>query len=373
MDKRVLLGCAILCGALWVSLFKPAQVDAASEFTIKNNELISYSGNEKVVRIPKKVTKINKNCFARNKKIEKVYISKNVTFVDKYAFMDCDNLYMVKVESAATEFANMTFYRSDKLKGLTGPKVSKARKYARYNGLGYSTKTTPSITKSSKTLLVGDSYKPEIMNTNHTYSVTSDLPSVVKVNKSGKVVAISEGKAKLTIKLGSKKFVLNIQSIARTEKNRIDQVINEEITKNMTNYQKAKVLHNWLIRHVKYDYRGYLKGNVKQRMHTSQGALLYGVAVCDGYAQAYEKLLDAVHIKNVTIIGRSGKIGHAWNQVKIRGKWYHVDVTFDDPIVNKKDSNKAPFYQYFLVSDDEISTDHKWMKRLYPKCKESYS
>lgn len=44
-----------------------------------------------------------------------------------------------------------------------------------------------------------------------------------------------------------------------------------------------------------------------------------------------------------------------WNMVRIGSLWYHVDVTWDDPV-----SNSGPMlrYDYFLVSDSTIRADH---------------
>ena len=49
-------------------------------------------------------------------------------------------------------------------------------------------------------------------------------------------------------------------------------------------------------------------------------------------------------------------MNHIWNLIKIDGKWYHVDVTWDDPIMDKPGRVK---HDNFLRSDDGIKdTDH---------------
>lgn len=53
--------------------------------------------------------------------------------------------------------------------------------------------------------------------------------------------------------------------------------------------------------------------------------------------------------------GAYGWGDHAWNIVNIDGNYYHVDVTWDDP-----DESDNINYDYFLISDEQMSTDHKW-------------
>lgn len=48
------------------------------------------------------------------------------------------------------------------------------------------------------------------------------------------------------------------------------------------------------------------------------------------------QLLNAADIRNALVIGiatiaySSGS--HAWNEVNLRGKWYHLDTTWDEPV-----------------------------------------
>lgn len=57
--------------------------------------------------------------------------------------------------------------------------------------------------------------------------------------------------------------------------------------------------------------------------------------VCEGYAKAFKVLCDKSGIPCVLVdgIGYSGwsAEGHMWNNVKVDGSWYAVDVTWNDP------------------------------------------
>ena len=63
----------------------------------------------------------------------------------------------------------------------------------------------------------------------------------------------------------------------------------------------------------------------------SHKALLKKVAVCDGYSHAFQMVMRKLKIPCRFVTGSSGSVGHAWNMVKLSGKWYHIDVTFDRP------------------------------------------
>ncbi len=50
---------------------------------------------------------------------------------------------------------------------------------------------------------------------------------------------------------------------------------------------------------------------------------------------------------------------HGWNLVKINGNWYHVDVTWDDPV---PDTPGRVNHTYFMLSDQAISTTNTTRK-----------
>ena len=143
-----------------------------------------------------------------------------------------------------------------------------------------------------------------------------------------------------------------ISDAAQTEAQR---VVDELITSSMSDYEVVKTLHDYLVTHCDYDYRVDI-GNMPFVSHQAEGALLKGTAVCSGYAKAYEAMLDAAGIPNVTITGFAGGY-HAWNLVEVDGAWYHVDATWDDPTTQGGDYIR---YTYFLKSDKVmVSRSHR--------------
>lgn len=116
-----------------------------------------------------------------------------------------------------------------------------------------------------------------------------------------------------------------------------------------SDYDKAKVLHDRLIDAVTY--------TSSTNDQNTYGALVEGKAVCNGYARAYQHLLQkagipAWYVRGSSINPNTGNPEeHAWNLVKLDGQWYYTDVTWDD---QKNDT----FYAYFNITTAQLLADH---------------
>ena len=62
----------------------------------------------------------------------------------------------------------------------------------------------------------------------------------------------------------------------------------------------------------------------------------------------------------------NGAESHAWNIVKINGKYYQVDTTWGDP--TNDDGSQTLTYRYLCLTDDEIGIDHTAKNNGYPAC-----
>ena len=88
-------------------------------------------------------------------------------------------------------------------------------------------------------------------------------------------------------------------------------------------------------------------------VYNSAGALIYHQAVCEGYSRALKLLLSKRGMECKILTSES--MGHAWNAVKVNGKWYHVDATWGDPTCpGHYDLTQTPptqTYHYTSLSD----------------------
>ena len=84
------------------------------------------------------------------------------------------------------------------------------------------------------------------------------------------------------------------------------------------------------------------------------GSLLYGQAVCAGYARGYQMLMQSMGIPCFYVTGHSRDQAHGWNLVQLDGEWYYTDVTWDD----QNDNGGKIYYAYLNLTYDWISEDH---------------
>lgn len=126
---------------------------------------------------------------------------------------------------------------------------------------------------------------------------------------------------------------------------------------------KELFIHDFICENVHYDK---LK---KEYSHEIIGALGNGVAVCEGIAKAVKLLCDRLGIWCVVALSennpeKSIKYRHAWNVIRIDGKYYHLDATFD----NTLSRSSTLRYDYVNLSDKQIFRDHEPVIWKMPPC-----
>lgn len=152
----------------------------------------------------------------------------------------------------------------------------------------------------------------------------------------------------------------------KTVNSKVQGIISQIIKPGMNDYNKELAIHNYIINNTKYDSSNLERNTLTPEDFTAYGVFINGTAVCEGYAEAMFRLLNAANIENHIVYGTANNIAHAWNIVKIDDNYYHADATFDDPI---SDIGPILGYGYFNVSDTDVAINHKWDSTKYPPCK----
>lgn len=147
---------------------------------------------------------------------------------------------------------------------------------------------------------------------------------------------------------------------------KVSAILDEIIVPGMTEFQKEKAIHDYLVNNCEYDWEGFESDNIRPESFNAYGALCLGVAVCEGYAEAAHMLLNRAGVESMIITGKSRGYSHAWNLVKIGGQYYHLDVTWDD--TTQLGDITGIRYYYFNLDDDSIGREHQWNKDIYPAC-----
>lgn len=180
-----------------------------------------------------------------------------------------------------------------------------------------------------------------------------------------KVIKITSTKYNVYIDNGSKPNYLaegfNSKEDIEAYQAKIERVrdyIVENI-KDKSDYEKIKLTHNYL-----RDTINYESAISKNNIYDIYGALVLRECVCEGYAKAFQYIMNEVGIDNVIVIGTGtnsmGKTeNHAWNYVKLNEKWYAVDVTWDDPVlIGDGIIPEKSKYKYFLKGSKTMNENH---------------
>lgn len=191
---------------------------------------------------------------------------------------------------------------------------------------------------------------------NYVYKILDEFPEYYLNLCSTYVI---NGKATLKIDYPEKDQVKKM-------KEKLDYILPKITKPGMTDYEKEKFIHDYIVLNTKYDKndKGPTESNEN---HTAYGPIVNGRAVCQGYAEAFEFLCKLAGLDCIEVVGKLGNVNydnHAWNIVKIDGKYYNVDTTLDDTEVNN-----GVGYDYFNIDDATMSKDHSWDKSQYPECK----
>ncbi len=146
-------------------------------------------------------------------------------------------------------------------------------------------------------------------------------------------------------------YPIYTESDKASVKNTIDEInkATDEIllyvNGNMSDFDKVMAVHDYMALNYEYDHT--LKNHSITIMTTKTG-------VCESYARAFYHIMDKLGIDCGFVTSES--MNHAWNIVELDGKWYHIDLTWDDPTYNGADAFAQVTHEYALLSDEKIKT-----------------
>lgn len=182
----------------------------------------------------------------------------------------------------------------------------------------------------------------------------------------------------------SGEITLNIKYLYTDDKinainKKIDEVLKNNINDSMDDYEKIKVIHDYIINNAKYDVKRNNENISQYNSYIAYGPLIEGYATCNGYTDAMALFLNKLGYKNFKIATTpddKNLTGHIWNAVYLNNKWLHLDVTWDDPV--SEDGKDYLLHKYFLITDEELKkadegkvvvTEHNYLKNIYSEFK----
>ncbi len=154
---------------------------------------------------------------------------------------------------------------------------------------------------------------------------------------------------------------------------KIEQVLEENIKEDMNDEEKIKILHDVIIDFVSYDQElaDIIENNLDQSptylSNTAYGTLLSGKAICGGYADTMAIFLNKLGINNYKISSEN----HIWNYVNLGNSWYHLDLTWDDPLISTGEN--ILLHNFFLINTEELhekdTSQHTYDTNVFQEAK----
>ena len=149
----------------------------------------------------------------------------------------------------------------------------------------------------------------------------------------------------------------------------IDNFEKNHITSDMTYKDKIKEFHDYVINNAKYDSlkANELKNNIysenTNQSHKATGIVKNKLALCSGYTDIMAIYLDRLGIKNYKVSNDT----HIWNALYIDDAWYHLDLTWDDPVTSN--GKNLLIYEFFIIDTDKLiekdTLEHTYNSYIY--------
>ena len=286
---------------------------------------------------------IEKEAFKDCTSLKSVTFPNSLEEIGESAFSGCKQLSTVTLNNKV-ELGQFAFANCGALTSIQIPKGVKV-KWGAFNRCGLQNVTIPADSDPS----------------NFAVGAFNSCESLVRINnKAPYSINQSTSKPSLNSELsniakeifGSCAHVKWVDEYAKACSRYVIKTIRAQ-NPNISDVQMALKLHDWLCNNVSYDMEKYNANEVSGLQYASS-AFLRGKTVCAGYADAYKTLLTEADIpcRTIDVLGK-----HAWNAVCLEEKWFHVDVTWDDP-----DNGTAPKRKHFLRTDAERVQDSGYEK-----------
>jgi transglutaminase-like putative cysteine protease len=130
-----------------------------------------------------------------------------------------------------------------------------------------------------------------------------------------------------------------VAAMTAAEESSLEAVARHIAAREPDPFLRVKALHDWVVTRLHYDHDSLQPGQRKPQ--DAQSVFANRTGVCEGYARLMVALGKVTGDQIVYVVGdvredtgEAAPVGHAWNTVEIKGSWYVIDATWDDPAMN---------------------------------------
>ncbi|HHW68761.1 MAG TPA: hypothetical protein GX747_00265 [Tenericutes bacterium] len=209
----------------------------------------------------------------------------------------------------------------------------------------------------------------EIRDLSSTNTTLSNINNFVHPYNSYKQLYLSiDESGKITVIIDK---LYTEQEIIRAN-NEVDYVLKNYTNDSMSLEEKIKAIHDYIVDTTEYDSLGAdLVGNYNvvtvgnYKSHKALGPIETKKALCGGYTDYMALFLHKLGIKNYKVASEK----HVWNLLYLNDNWYHLDLTWDDPVTNDMNYKEQNKYKFFLIDTNTLekyeTNQHVYDKTIY--------
>lgn len=136
-------------------------------------------------------------------------------------------------------------------------------------------------------------------------------------------------------------------------------------------YTKLERLHDYLAIKCEYDLEAKGKSDLYVESYNAAGCLIDHNCVCEGSADAFKLLCDALNVPCIFIKGTlvmddiddADNAGHAWCYAFVGTSWWHIDIS--QGIANTKGNRVCR--RWFMLDEDTNRIDHANYELPFPR------
>ena len=151
--------------------------------------------------------------------------------------------------------------------------------------------------------------------------------------------------------------------------NEVDSLSNMLINSSDSDENNIRRVHDYIINNTVYDSGRSDYNITTYASDIAYGPLFEGYGICGGYTDAMELFLEEMGIESYKISSDQ----HVWNAVYLNHRWYHLDLTWDDPVTDTGENVLE--HKFFLVDTPTLlsleQTEHRFDQNIYSELKEA--
>jgi len=148
---------------------------------------------------------------------------------------------------------------------------------------------------------------------------------------------------------------------------KIEELQTQLIDEGLSLEENIKNIHDYIINNSKYDSNRSDYKIINYESDNAYGPLIQGYGLCGGYTDSMELFLEKLNVKNYKISSNN----HVWNAVYLNDHWYHLDLTWDDPVTTN--NSDLLEYNFFLIDTGKLinsqDNEHIFNENIYSELK----